>query len=76
MTTLIALATLIMGLAGGYFSREVRNMLKRIEMAVQMLYSREKTKEQKEKKMGLAEPMTMAEYMEMEEEDRLDALNQ
>lgn len=76
MSILIALATLIVGLLVGFFAREVWLVIKRIEMAVRVLYVRQKKEEQKEKRMGLAGPvMSMEEYMQLEEDERLEALN-
>lgn len=72
---LIALA-LIIGAIIGYFTREVREALKRIELTLKVLIARQKKEEQQEKKMTFASPMTMDEYREMEDDAKIQALNE
>lgn len=59
----------------GFFSRELRDRLKRVESALRVLLVRQAKEEQKEKKMGYAEPMSMVEYNELEDEAKINALN-
>jgi len=64
-----------MCLCAGFFTRELRDRLKRVETALRVLLERQKVEEEKEKKMGFATPMTMEELRNMEEEERINALN-
>ena len=57
----------------GYFTREAREALKRIELAVKILLQR-KDKEDK-KGMSFGDPLTIEEFNELEDEARINALN-
>lgn len=76
LTVLISIA---IGLAVGWFGREVREGIKRIEQALRVLIERKDKVEAQEiaKKGGMSfgGPMSMSELAEMEDEERLEALN-
>lgn len=78
-TILISLIPALTGFGCGYFVRELRNTLKRIEMALRVLVERKDKVEAQEvakkKGMSFGTPMSMAELAEMEDEERIDALN-
>lgn len=71
--------TLILGVAVGWFGREVREYLKRIEQALKILVQRKDKVEAQQiaKKAGMSfgDTMSMSELAEMEDEERLEALN-
>lgn len=79
ITTFIIILVGALGLCVGYFSREVRDYLKRIEKALKILVERQKREEAQEiakkKGMSFGDPMSMAELADMEDEERIDALN-
>lgn len=68
----------IVGGITGYYHRELSERLLRIEKGLQRLLERQKVEEQKDKKMGFAEPipMTMDQFREAEEEARIARLNE
>lgn len=71
--------SIAIGLAVGWFGREVREYLKRIEQALKILIQRKDKVEAQEiaqkKGMSFGSPMTMSELAEMEEEERIAAVN-
>jgi len=79
LTALVAGVTLLIGVALGYFSRETKDALRRIELALKVLVNRQKQEEAQEiakkKGMSFGAPMSMAELADMEDEERIDALN-
>jgi hypothetical protein len=70
----------LIGAATGFFSREIRETLKRIELALKVLVQRKDKVEAEEvakkKGMSFGSPMSMAELAEMEDEERIAAINQ
>lgn len=80
MTLLIILLSTAIGLTVGWFGREVREGFKRIEQALQVLIQRKDKVEAQEiaqkKGMSFGSPMTMSELAEMEEEERIAAVNE
>lgn len=79
MTILISLIVALMGFGCGYFVHELRNTLKRIELALRVLVERKDKVEAQEvakkKGMSFGAPMSMAELADMEDQERIDALN-
>lgn len=77
---MIIILSIVIGLAVGWFGREVREGLKRIEQALQVLIQRKDKVEAQEiaqkKGMSFGSPMTMSELAEMEEEERIAAVNE
>jgi len=74
MTILIALATAILSLLVGFFAREVRDYLKRIETAVRLLYARQNEAEDRAKKMGMADPAEFN-WDAMDDQEKINFLN-
>jgi len=79
---LTAVLVVLVGLIGaciGYFSREIRETLKRIELALKVLVQRKDKVEAQEvakrKGMSFGSPMSMSELAEMEESERLELFN-
>lgn len=66
---------LIVGAGIGYFIREFREQLKRIELGLRVFVKKREQQEAAEKKMSYAGPMTMQELNDMEEEAKIEALN-
>lgn len=62
-----------LGLIIGYFFREIRETLRRIEKAIKRLMERQP--EEQKKNMSFGEPMSMQDLEEMEDEARINALN-
>lgn len=64
----------------GYYMRELKEIVARIEASVKLLIHRQQKEEAQEiakkKGMSFGAPMTMAELAEMDEEDRIAAVNQ
>lgn len=79
---MIAILIVLVGFLGvllGFYAREVREYLKRIEAAVKVLVERKDKVEAQEivkkKGMSFGAPMSMAELAEMEDEERIAAIN-
>lgn len=70
---------LIIGAIAGYLTRELKEAIKRIELALKVLVQRQKRDEAQEiakkKGMSFGDPMSMADLANMEEEERIEALN-
>lgn len=79
-TVFIIILVGALGLCVGWFGRETREYLKRIEKALKILVERQQHEEAQEiakkKGMSFGDPMSMAELADMEDEERIDALNQ
>jgi hypothetical protein len=79
LTAILIVLVGLLGLAIGYFSRETKETLRRIEAALKVLVQRKDKVEAQEiaKKKGMTfgSPMTMSELAEMEEQERIDVLN-
>lgn len=75
----MTLLSIAIGLAVGWFGREVREGLKRIEQALRILIQRKDKVEAQEiaqkKGMSFGGPMSMSELAELEEDERIEALN-
>lgn len=75
MEAILLVLVALTGAIVGFFYRKLYEILKRIEKAAKVLVQRAHKEEQKEKKMGFAEPLTMEKYSEMDDEDRLALIN-
>lgn len=66
-------------LAVGYYARELKESLKRVELALKVLVNKRRQEEAQEiakkKGMSFGAPMTMEELAEMEDEERIAAIN-